>query len=98
MRSVQLVADTQIAVLEDIAANGLNPVYDSLHDFLWDFYPDFDWGGIGNLYQLVAFYRHPKYEAVRQALLARFGEDVAPHRIDFSRSILAQLEEDGIGK
>lgn len=43
MRTIRQVSNNIKNQLKDICENGLNPVYNSLEDYMWDMYPDFSW-------------------------------------------------------
>lgn len=58
------VVEKQLAEIKKIADEGLNEVYDSVSDWLYDFYPDFSWTYEGSFVEIEALLNHPQFEEV----------------------------------
>jgi len=76
IRTNEVVVAQQLAQLNRIADHGIPEVYDSVEEFLGDFFMDFSWGPDEVEVQLELLMADPGYESVKRKFEARFAKDL----------------------
>ena len=90
--SIQVTVNNRLDEIENIVNNGLHPVYEGKgEDFLWDFYPGFSWHRDQLELELIAFYRSPRFEPLRERFETLYGANIA-EGLDMSKAIGPQLK------
>jgi len=69
------MAEEVLKQMEQIASEGLNKVYSSHHDFLYDLFPDLPWDREGRTESLTWIVEQPRLKIASDTIQARGGPD-----------------------
>jgi hypothetical protein len=85
--SDEWMAENALLELEDIVANGLNPVYDEPEEYLSDFFSNFTWDPDRSRYEMRSILNDPRFIPVNEYFNEQLGLDL--------KAILEQAIETG---